>query len=172
MAVQARETLPSAHSTLRLQGGRGVRATLYGGMATRTSRLNLEGITVLVVEDHGDSRDLMCDMVGSFGASVIGARDGEEALAIASKKKPDLIFCDLRMPSMDGFEFIERLLAQPKLCRVPVIVVSGVSRKEDIFKTWTAGFSGHLVKPVTYEVVAAQLERVFWAHRRTGPSKR
>ncbi len=131
------------------------------------ARLNLEGVTVLVAEDHEDSREVVCGMVRSYGATAHGARDGMDALAKIVRNKPDLIFCDLRMPRMDGFDLLERLRSDPKLCRIPVVVISRLSEHADMMRTWNAGFSGHLVKPVELDALAAQLERVFWAHPRS-----
>jgi len=73
--------------------------------AERTSpqKLDLNGVTVLIVEDHPDSRDILRQVVESFGASAAVAADGHQALRVISSMKPDLILCDLRMPVIDGF---------------------------------------------------------------------
>ena len=136
--------------------------------AERTSRhkLDLSGVTVLIVEDHPDSRDMLRQVVESFGASVAVAADGRQALRVTSWMKPDLILCDLRMPVIDGFGFIDRLRHDPNLSRTAVLAVTALGSDADIKRTWEAGFDGHLVKPIDYETIAAQLERIFWAHRR------
>jgi CheY-like chemotaxis protein len=128
-------------------------------------RLNLEGLTILVIEDHDDSREMLRQLVASFAARVAVARNGQEALATASLRKPDLILCDLLMPVLDGFGFIERFRSHRKLKRVPVIAVSALGRDDDFKRTFEAGFDGHLVKPITYETMAAQLERIFPGRR-------
>jgi CheY-like chemotaxis protein len=136
-------------------------------IAERTSeqKLDLSGVTVLIVEDHPDSRDMMRQVVESFGASVAVAADGRQALRVISWMKPDLILCDLRMPVIDGFGFIDRLRHDPNLSRTAVLAVTALGSEVDIRRTWEAGFDGHLVKPIDYEMIAAQLERIFWAHR-------
>ncbi len=126
--------------------------------------LNLRGVNVLVVEDDAASRELLCRIVASFGARVSSARNGLEGLDRAHAQKPDLILCDLLMPELDGFGLMRRLRANPELCRVAVIAVSALGTEADFWRTWEAGFSGHLVKPVDVDVIAAQLARVFWAH--------
>jgi CheY-like chemotaxis protein len=129
-------------------------------------RLDLKGVTVLVVEDNDDSRDMLRQIVGSFGATVLSAANGEEAIALlATRAAPDLVLCDLMMPRMNGFEFMDWLRRQPHLSRIPVIAVSALGAEADVMKTWSAGFSGHLVKPVDFWTIAAQLHRIFWAHR-------
>jgi CheY-like chemotaxis protein len=130
------------------------------------TRLDLRGVSVLIVEDDPDSRDMMQQVVESFGASVAVAADGRAALRIAAWMRPDLILCDLRMPVIDGFGFIDRLRHDANLSRTAVLAVTALGSEADIRRTWEAGFDGHLVKPVDYGTIAAQLERIFWAHSR------
>jgi two-component system cell cycle response regulator DivK len=132
----------------------------------KAPKLDLTGVTVLVVEDHEDSRDMLRQIVASTGARVLSAANGEDAIALlATKKAPDLVFCDLVMPRMDGHQFMEWLKRQPHLARIPVIAVSALGAEADIMKTWSQGFSGHLVKPVDFWTIMAQLHRIFWAHK-------
>jgi CheY-like chemotaxis protein len=123
-------------------------------------------VNVLVVEDDPDSRDMVQQIVESFGASVAVAADGRGAFRIAVWMRPDLVLCDLRMPMVDGYGFIDRLRHDPNLSTTAVLAVTALGSDADIRRTWEAGFDGHLVKPVDYATIAAQLERIFWAHRR------
>jgi two-component system CheB/CheR fusion protein len=132
-------------------------------------RLDLRGVIVLVVEDHDDSRNVLCRIVESFGGTARGAESGEQALALALSEKPDLVFCDLLMPGMDGFEFIARVRSEPSLRKVRVIAVSCLGSDADFRNTWEAGFNGHLAKPVDFDIIAAQLARVFAGHLRPPP---
>jgi CheY-like chemotaxis protein len=128
--------------------------------------LDLRGLTILIVEDHADSRALLCDIVESFGATVVVAEDGYDAVKKVSWIQADLVLCDLRMPRLDGFGFIDWLRNDPKLSRTPVIAVTALGADADYRRTWAAGFNGHIVKPIDYRTIAAQLDRVFWAHAR------
>ena len=128
--------------------------------------LDLKGVTILIAEDHEHSRELLRDIVESFGASAVLASDGYDAVKKVSWIKADLVLCDLRMPRLDGFGFLDWLRHDPKLSRTPVIAVTALGSDADYRRTFDAGFNGHLVKPIDYETMAAQLERVFWAHRR------
>ena len=129
-------------------------------------KLDLKGVTILVLEDHEDSRELLREIITSTGAAVLSAANGEQAMALlATKAPPDLVFCDLLMPRMNGYEFMDWLRRQPHLARIPVIAVSALGSQADVMKTWAAGFSGHVVKPIDFWTIAAQLHRVFWAHR-------
>jgi CheY-like chemotaxis protein len=125
---------------------------------------DLRGHTILVVEDHEDSADMLRQIVSSFGARVLVAANGLAARQIMEKEVPDLVFCDLVMPKMDGYHLMEWLRGQPQLARVPVIALTALGMPVDIMRTFEAGFSGHLVKPVDYQTIAAQLTRILWAH--------
>jgi CheY-like chemotaxis protein len=126
----------------------------------------LHGIRILIVEDDADSRELLRQIVTSFGATVRVAEEGHEALAIAAVWTPDLILADLRMPRMDGFTLLSRLRDDPRLCESRVVAVSALATGADIKRTWLAGFDGHVAKPIDYDMVAELIERVFWAHSR------
>jgi len=123
--------------------------------------LDLAGLAVLIVEDDADSREMLEQMVGSFGAAVVTARNGADAMDRIAENRPDLVFCDLVMPRVDGFAFVHWLKRSPKFCRIPVIAVSALGTPADFERTFAAGFSGHLLKPIDYAIVEAQLRRVF-----------
>jgi two-component system, cell cycle response regulator DivK len=146
-------------------------APCYRQAAMAASALDLRGTCTLIVEDNDDAREMMRQIVASFGSDVRVARDGYEALRLVQAARPDLIFCDLRMPGLDGWRFVEHLRETPRLCRIPVIAVSALGAEADLMNTWRAGFNGHLVKPVDYTVIATQLVRAFWAHGRSQPER-
>jgi CheY-like chemotaxis protein len=101
----------------------------------------LEGRTVLIVEDHDDSRDALRVLIESYGATVHDAKDGPQALAILAKVTPDLILCDLLMPGLDGFTLLKRLQSDERLCRTRAVAISGLARDQDFKRTWAAGFN-------------------------------
>jgi CheY-like chemotaxis protein len=124
----------------------------------------LQGATVLVVDDHEDSRNVLRQMVEWFGARVHTARNGHGALAWLDKQTPDLLLLDLRMPGMDGFTVFQRLRADPRFSKLRAIAVTALGSDDDVMRTWEAGFDGHLVKPIDFETLALALNRAFWAH--------
>lgn len=133
-------------------------------------RLDLTGNTVVVLEDDPDSLEVLRQMLAAFNATVLEARNGAEGMRLLARvRPPQLILCDLMMPVVNGFQFMDWLVGQPRLCRIPVVAVTALGSPVDMMRTWSAGFSGHLVKPVDLHAMEVQLQRVFWAHHAQGP---
>src|SRR3982750_3109746 len=84
---------PHADGEMRSSG-------LNSARSSPARRLDLRGLLILVVEDHDDSRDMLRQMVEAFGATVMTARDGREAMSLVSQGRPDLVLLDLLMPGM------------------------------------------------------------------------
>jgi len=86
-------------------------------------------------------------MLETFGAHVLIARNGVEALQVLASNDPDLILCDLRTPQMDGFEFLREFRRNKGHHHAPVVALTGFTSEADHERTRTAGFEGHLNKP-------------------------
>jgi CheY-like chemotaxis protein len=74
---------------------------------------------------------------------------GEFALSATLTFGPDIIFMDIAMPNMDGYETVKKLKQKPGCERAKVIALTGYGQKEDRERSFEAGFDAHLVKPVT-----------------------
>jgi CheY-like chemotaxis protein len=77
--------------------------------------------TVLVIDDHESDRDLLATVLAHCGHEVIAAVDGEQGLELVTEHRPELIFTDILMPKVDGYEFVQRLRALPGARDVPVV---------------------------------------------------
>lgn len=125
--------------------------------------LVLEGVTILVVEDDEDTRDLFRHYLEPAAARVIEASDGREALAQIERHRPHMVFCDLNLPRLGGISLVERLGQDAGLCRIPVVAVTGRGEQSDIAEALAAGFSGHMLKPVTRTALLSEARRVLAA---------
>jgi CheY-like chemotaxis protein len=121
---------------------------------------SLSGRVVLVIEDHADTREAFVFMVASLGAQVHEAADGLAGLAELARWSPDVVFCDLMMPVMSGFEFARRVRQNPAYHAVLLIAVTALDSPAALRETWSAGFDAHLVKPVTGEQLASIARRL------------
>jgi PAS domain S-box-containing protein len=110
----------------------------------------LTGARILVVDDSGDSLDMLRFLLASEGATVETALNGEEGLHLAEGSEFDLVFSDISMPGMDGYEFIRSLRANPRYRTTPAIALTGFGRKEDMERGRRAGFTTHLTKPLDF----------------------
>ncbi|MFN2447457.1 MAG: ATP-binding protein [Vicinamibacterales bacterium] len=124
-------------------------------------------VTILVVEDTEDSLDATRMLLEVLGAEVLVARNGLEALNVMTAHHPDLVLCDLRMPEMDGFEFLRELSRIHGDHHAPVVAVSGLVSQADHERTEAAGFEGHLHKPFDDTALITAV-RAGLNHRRVG----
>ena len=85
---------------------------------------------VLVVDDDKDARTILAAVMSRLGVRCEQAEDGQQALEIINRSKPTMVFLDLMMPVMNGFEVLFRLRSTPDTRHIPVIVVSAVSQNE------------------------------------------
>jgi two-component system, sensor histidine kinase and response regulator len=102
---------------------------------------------VLVIDDDSAVRSVIRFVLERANARIDEAQDGQKALEIARRARPDLILCDLDMPVMDGFETLTHLRDDPLLRTVPVIMVSGMMTAETERKVIGLGANAVLKKP-------------------------
>ena len=111
---------------------------------------SLEGLSVLVVEDEADSRDLIAQLLQSCGAHVAAAGNGPAALDAMRTARFDLMLSDIGLPEMDGYELIARVRALPaeQGGKTPAIAVTAFARTEDRTRALRAGYQSHIAKPL------------------------
>jgi two-component system cell cycle response regulator DivK len=102
---------------------------------------------ILVVEDTEDNRQILRDLLGMAGYTLVEAVDGAEGVARAAEHRPDLILMDIQMPVMDGYEATRRIKAAPALAAIPVIAVTSYALSGDEQKARDAGCDGYIAKP-------------------------
>ncbi len=88
-------------------------------------------VSVLVVDDDDDNREVLGEVLSEAGHSVVCARDGAEALELLRGLRPDVILLDLNMPTMNGVEFRAAQRRDPLLALIPTVVMTAVDRPSD-----------------------------------------
>jgi CheY-like chemotaxis protein len=115
----------------------------------------LAGLTVLVVDDHYDTVEMLVEYLRAFGAIVIGLRTATAAMGYAMSARIDAVLVDLRMPGEDGRWLLRKLRSSnAPSAQAPVFVVSGESRDEP---SQADGFAGYFLKPVNLDALVAAL---------------
>ena len=117
----------------------------------------LEGVSVLVVDDEADARILISRILTKAGASVRLAGSAPEALAQIRQNLPQVLICDIGMPETDGYGCLKAVRALPASegGNIPAIALTAYTRVENRIKALAAGFQMHLAKPAdTLELLA------------------
>ncbi len=112
---------------------------------------------ILIVDDNPMNVDILQSCLAFHGYEIITATDGEEALAAAGEKQPDLILLDVMMPKIDGLEVCRRLKADPSLPFMPVILVTAKADSKDVVAGFGAGADEYLTKPVDQDALVARV---------------
>jgi PAS domain S-box-containing protein len=115
-------------------------------------------LTALVADDSTVNRRILAALLESAGVRVITAAGGHEALQLARENQPDVIFMDLKMSDLDGFEATRRLQSDPTTARIPVIAVTASALGESRRRARDAGCVDYLPKPVRAESLFAALQ--------------
>jgi signal transduction histidine kinase len=110
---------------------------------------------ILVLDDNHDAADTLAMMLELLGHEVRRMYDPHEALEEVQRFDPDLVFLDIGMPSLSGYELAQRLRLQPGGSRRVLVAVTGWGQPDDRRRTAEAGFDHHLVKPPDLDIVRA-----------------
>ncbi|MFC5458513.1 ATP-binding protein [Massilia niabensis] len=116
-----------------------------------TTAFGLAGVTILLVEDDDDARNMLASVLLSAHANVETASSAQEALALYDALRPDLVVSDIGMPGMDGYEFIAELRRRERTtgqASVPAVALTAYARVQDRMRALTSGFQMHVAKPV------------------------
>ena len=113
---------------------------------------------ILHIDDSSLVLMLTQTMLAGLGYDVIQAESGEDALAVAASKKPDLILIDAMMPGIDGYETVQRMRMTKELKDTPIIMVTGDDSVKSIDRATASGANDYLVKPVKEDRLKTKLE--------------
>lgn len=111
--------------------------------------------TILVAEDHLDSRDALRALLEAFGYEVVCAVNGREAVELALAHRPDLILMDIMMPELDGFEATRTLRRNVQFDGTPIIAVTAMEGAHQL--AMQAGANDYLRKPIDIRRLIAKV---------------
>ena len=105
-----------------------------------------ENKLILLVEDDEFLSELYATKLGLEGYEVILASDGEKGLKLIKEKQPDLILLDIILPKLDGFEILSKIKADKILKKIPVILLTNLSQKDEVKRGLDLGADDYLSK--------------------------
>lgn len=117
---------------------------------------------ILLVEDFAPHIAAIKEEIEGYGVEVDVARDGQEALDYLDRAEqlPDLIILDINMPRVDGFEFLERIKADPKIKRIPAIIMTTSEAGKDVLKGYDLNAAAYIVKPRDYPRLMDRIKKI------------
>jgi len=118
------------------------------------------GRSVLVVDDHPATVQLVKSALEGLGMEVETAGNGAECLIATNRKRPGLIILDVTMPVMDGFQVLQILQQSDETKDIPVIMLTARSDDADVAYGWRWGVTSYLTKPFSVEHLVALVRRV------------
>jgi len=115
---------------------------------------------ILLAEDEQPVARIVEVNLAREGYEVDWVTNGAAALEAVAANPPDLIILDVTMPQMDGFEVLRRLKSDPETSELPVIMLTGKSDDDSVFKGWAEGVHSYMTKPFDPRDLALVVERV------------
>ncbi len=106
---------------------------------------------ILVIDDEPEITEILEAFLSNAGHKVVTQNAASKGLEMASEYQPDMIFLDIMMPDMDGYEMCEALKADPKTEDIPVIFLTGKDTADDQGKSFKSGGDMYLKKPFVCE---------------------
>ena len=113
---------------------------------------------ILIVDDNEDAAWILAETLSFIGHDVRCAHDGPSALRTALEHVPEVALLDIGLPVMDGYELAARMRAEPRVCGVRLIALTGYSQPGDRQRSTDAGFAAHLVKPVSIDMLVETID--------------
>ncbi|BDD01493.1 response regulator [Persicobacter psychrovividus] len=115
-------------------------------------------VKILVVEDEHHIRENLVDFLTFKKYQVAGAANGIEGLELYDSFKPDLVICDVMMPQMDGYEFLNVLRNEKKHHHIPFLFLTAKASRQDFREGMNAGADDFITKPFTFQEVEEAIE--------------
>jgi DNA-binding response OmpR family regulator len=118
------------------------------------------GKSVVIVEDEPDTAEMFAEMTRLMGYKAMKSHGGVRAIHLIAEVKPDAVILDIMMPDLSGLEVLRYIRRDPRLAKVPVIIVSAKGLPSDIQGGLEAGAAIYLTKPVAFNDLRGALQKV------------
>jgi len=115
-------------------------------------------LRLMVVDDNADAAEVLRLLLEALGHDVVIEHDARRAIERARQVAPQILFLDIGLPDMDGYELVRHLRASPATADAVFVAVTGYGQPEDKARAREAGFDHHVVKPVKLPVILALLD--------------
>ena len=112
-----------------------------------------------VVDDSVDSASMLCALLEISGHTVVTSNTGSDAIAAAERFLPEIVFLDIGLPDMTGYELARRLRRLPTHAGATFVALTGYGQEKDKQDAKAAGFDHHLVKPINFDALTALTTR-------------
>lgn len=112
----------------------------------------------LVIDDNRQTADSLCKMISMLGVLAQPAYGARAAILALNRDESDIVFLDISMPGVDGFEIMAYLKRQPALYNIPVVVVTSDDQPETAEKARRTGALNVIIKPVTFDALERSLK--------------
>jgi len=140
----------------------------------RREAVTLKGVSILIVDDNDDGREMLMASLTDYGARVVAVDSAAKALEVLSNDHfmPNVLIADVGMPEIDGYGLIRQIRASlaPRVSQIPAIAVTAYANPEDRIRALVAGFQVHVAKPIDAPLLAASIRTL--ASRRRAASVR
>lgn len=120
---------------------------------------------VLIVDDNEMNRDVLSRRLARHGMDVSAAEDGEQALQQMRARRFDLVFLDIMMPKLNGYQVLEQAKSDPALRDMPIIVISALDELDSVVKCIELGAEDYLFKPFNPVLLKARVNAVLEKNR-------
>jgi len=114
----------------------------------------------LVVEDHEDTQTCVAEQLADYGFEVLTASDGESALDLIRERRPAVVYLDMNLPNVSGYDVCEQIRADPSLQDIPVVMTSAQTSVSVRAACIEAGADAFVPKPFHLDAFAEMLGRI------------
>lgn len=128
-----------------------------GGVKMIANLLLLKNKTVLLAEDDKTIREQTMEVLGMLFKKVFSAQDGKKAFEVYEDESPDLIISDIKMPNMDGLQFVEKV--RKKDYHIPIILLTSFTEQKMLLDAANLSIDGYIIKPIELNVLISTISK-------------